>query len=86
MILARHSLDRHAERLVVDEHKDCPACWRDTALAAVDAAHGLLLRSAGIPEMDANDVVTGQSIDMLLERIHDALDAEELDRRDLDGS
>jgi hypothetical protein len=39
---------------VVDEHGDCADCWRDTALAAVDAAAGLLIGSAGtLPELDA---------------------------------
>jgi len=38
MILAHHSLDRHAQQQVTDEHDGCADCWQDTAVAAVDAA------------------------------------------------
>ena len=38
LLAARHSLDRHAEQMVLDERGDCPQCLRDTALAAIDAA------------------------------------------------
>jgi hypothetical protein len=85
LVLARHSHDRDAHRRVVDEHHDCPNCLRDTVNALSDAAHGLLLRSAGtVPHMDASGNCTGTSIDWLLDIIDSTLQAEQLDRRDLD--
>jgi hypothetical protein len=82
MLLARHSYDADSYRRVLDEHGDCPDCLRDTVKAAIDVAHSLLIRSWPIPEMDANDVVTGASIDWLLERLDMALQCEQADRRD----
>jgi hypothetical protein len=38
MILAHHSLDRHAQQQVTDQHDGCADCWQDTAEAAVDTA------------------------------------------------
>jgi hypothetical protein len=84
LLLARHSLDTDAQRQVVDEHGDCGQCWQDTALALVDAANSLLLRYAGIPDMDGNGNVTGWSVDWLLELIDDHLVCEAADRRDLE--
>jgi hypothetical protein len=85
-VLARHSLDDDARRHVVDEHGDCAKCWQDTALAAVDAANSLLVRSAGtVPHMDAAGTVSGPTVDWLLRRIETALECEHLDRRDLEG-
>jgi hypothetical protein len=81
MILARHSYDDAAQQQVVDEHGDCADCWHDTALAAVDAAHSLLLRYAPLPGMDDSGVVTGSSVDLLLGRIDALLECERLDRR-----
>lgn len=83
MILAKHCLDRELQQHIIDEHEDCAQCLRDTVEAAVDAAHGLLLRSAGIPHMDDHGNVTGASVDWLLDIIDSSLDAEELDRREL---
>jgi hypothetical protein len=84
--LARHSLDRDAHRHVLEEHGGCPDCWRDTALAAVEAAANLLVRSAGtLPNMDAHGNVTGASVDWLLRRIDTALECEQADRRDLES-
>jgi hypothetical protein len=85
MILAKHSLDRDAHRHVVDEHGDCPECWRDTCLAAVDAANNLLIRSAGaVPHMDAHGNCSGPTVDWLLGRIDTTLACEQADRRDLE--
>jgi hypothetical protein len=83
-ILACHTLDRDAQQQVDDEHGDCADCWRDTALAAVDAAASMLIRCWPIPEMQPNGLVTGQSIDWLLGIIDDLLDCESRDRRDLE--
>ncbi|HSS22899.1 MAG TPA: hypothetical protein VLL82_00450 [Mycobacterium sp.] len=84
LILARHSLDQDAHRHIVDEHGVCADCWRDTCLAAVDAAAALLVRSAGAPpHMDAHGNVTGPSVDWLLRRIDTLLACEQADRRDL---
>src|SRR5258708_34436455 len=59
LILARHSLDRDAHQLVVDEYDGCPQCWRDTCLAAVDAANSLLASSSGsLPELDGHGTAT----------------------------
>jgi hypothetical protein len=80
MILAKHALDRDLHEHIDHEHGDCGPCWRDTALALADAANGLLLRNAGIPEMDGNGVVTGAGITWLLEYIDDLLTVEALDR------
>lgn len=85
LVLACHSLDRDAHQRVLEEHKDCVDCWADTVEALADACHGLLLRGP-LPEMDSHGVVTGPSIDMLLERIDSALECERLDRRDLGQS
>jgi hypothetical protein len=84
LILARHSLDRDAEQLVVDEHRDCPACLTDTVQALADACHGLLIRAGPLPSMDSAGVAFGPAIDELLERVDAALEAEELDRRELE--
>ena len=84
LILARHALDDDLHRHIVDAHGDCAQCLRDTVEALSDCAHGLLIRSAGIPEMDDHGNVTGQSIDWLLGIIDSSLQAEELDRRDLE--
>jgi hypothetical protein len=70
---------------VVDEHGDCAMCWRDTALAAVDAAANLLVRSAGtVPEMDGHGNVSGPSVDWLLGRVDSLLECEQAERRDLE--
>ena len=45
MILAHHSLDRHAQQQVTDQHDGCADCWPDIAVAAVDAAGSLLISS-----------------------------------------
>jgi hypothetical protein len=52
-------------------------------LAAADAANGLLIRSAGVPHMDAHRNVSGPTIDWLLRWIDSLLECEEADRRDL---
>jgi len=83
MILARHSLDRDAEQQVVDEHADCVKCLQSTALALSDAANSLLLRYAGIPNMDGHGNCTGPGVDWVLGLIDDLLACEELDRREL---
>jgi hypothetical protein len=54
-------------------------------VAAVDAA-GSLLISSGLPEMDTSGVVTGPTVNWLLRVIDGCLRAEELDRREVDGS
>jgi hypothetical protein len=82
-ILARHSLDRVAQQQLADEHGDCVDCWRDTALAAVDAAASMLVRCWPLPEQDASGLVSGESIDWLLGIIDDLLGCEAADRRDL---
>lgn len=84
LLLARHSHDADSYRRVLAEHGDCPHCLRDTAKAAIDVAASLLIRSWPLPEMDAHDVVTGQSIDWLLERIDSLLECEQADRRELE--
>ena len=84
LLLARHSLDNDAHQHVIDEHGGCAQCWQDTALAAVDVAHGLLIRSAGVPQMDAAGNVSGRSIDWLLDIIDSSLECEAAGRRDLD--
>jgi hypothetical protein len=81
LLLARHTLDSDARQHVIAEHGDCVDCWRDTALAAIDAAHGLLIGCGPLPELDAAGNVSGLSVDRLLRRIDAALRAEELDRR-----
>ena len=86
MILAHHSLDRHAQQQVTDEHDGCADCWQDTAVAAVDAAGSLLISSGPLPEMDTSGVVTGPTVNWLLRVIDGCLRAEELDRREVDGS
>jgi hypothetical protein len=83
MVLARHCYDRDALQQAIDEAGDCSQCLRDVALAAVDAAHALLLRYGPLPGMDDYGNVTGPSVDLLLGRIDAALRCEELDRRDL---
>ena len=83
LLAARHSLDRHAEQLVVDEIGDCAQCWQDTALAAIDAADSLLIRCGPLPEMDSAGNTSGPVMDELFERIGASLSAEELDRREL---
>jgi hypothetical protein len=83
MLLCRHSLDSAAQQQIVDEINDCPNCLRDTLEAAVEAAHNLLLRAYGVPEMHSNGIVSGPSVDLCLSRIDGLLEAEELDRRDL---
>ncbi len=85
MILAQHSLDRHAQQ-VTDEHDGCADCWQDPAVAAVDAAGSLLISSGPLPEMDTSGVVTGPTVNWLLRVIDGCLRAEELDRREVDGS
>jgi hypothetical protein len=85
MILAHHSLDRHAQQQVTDEHDGCADCWQDTAVAAVDAAGSLLISSA-LPDMDTSGVVTGPTVNWLLRVIDGCLRAEERDRREVDGS
>jgi hypothetical protein len=84
LVLARHCLDRDARQQVVDEIGDCAQCWADTALALTDAASGLLLRAAGIPDMDGHGNVTGPGVDWLLGLIDDFLVCEQADRRDLE--
>jgi hypothetical protein len=84
MLLARHTFDRDALARVIDEHEDCADCWHDTALAAVDAAHNLLLGSFPVPDMDAHGNVTGPSVDLCLSRIDSLLECEQRDRRDLE--
>jgi hypothetical protein len=69
---------------VVDEHGDCAQCWQDTALAAADAAHGLLIRLGPLPVMDSAANVSGPVIDGLFERIDTAQECEQADRRDLE--
>jgi len=86
MILAHHSLDRHAQQQVTDEHDGCADCWQDTAVAAVDAAGSLLISSGPLPEMDTSGVVTGPTVNWLLRVIDGCLRAEELDRREVYGS
>jgi len=85
MILAHYSLDRHAQQQVTDEHDGYADCWQDTAVAAVDAAGSLLISSA-LPDMDTSGVVTGPTVNWLLRVIDGCLRAEELDRREVDGS
>jgi hypothetical protein len=84
LVLARHSYDGAAQQQVADEIGNCETCWHDTALAAVDIAHNLLLGTYPVPEMQPNGVVTGPSVDLCLARIDGLLEAEELDRRDLE--
>jgi hypothetical protein len=79
LLLARHSYDSEAQQQVIDEHGDCADCWRDTALAAVDAAHSVLLRFAPLPEIDGDGLVIGETVELLLARIDGALQAEALD-------
>ena len=86
MILAHHRLDRHAQQQVTDQHDGCADCWPDTAVAAVDAAGSLLISSGPLPEMDTSGVVTGPTVNWLLRVIDGCLRAEELDRREVDGS
>ena len=76
MILAHHSLDRHAQQQVTDEHDGCADCWQDTAVAAVDAAGSLLISSGPLPEMDTSGVVTGPTVNWLLRVIDGCLRAE----------
>lgn len=83
MLLATHSLDRELHRHVVDEHGDCAQCWKDTALAAVDAAATMI--GGPLPVMDANGLVTGETVSWLLTVIDGFLEAEQADRRDLRG-
>ncbi len=85
LVLACHSLDRDAQQRVLDEHQDCVGCLVDTVEALADACHAMLLRGP-LPEMDSAGVVTGPSIDMLLERIECSLEVEELDRGELGQS
>jgi hypothetical protein len=80
MILAHHSLDRHAQQQVTDEHDVCADCWQDT-VAAVDAPGSLLISSGPLPGMDTSGVVTGPTVNWLLRVIDGCLRAEELDRR-----
>jgi hypothetical protein len=54
-------------------------------VAAVDAAGSLLISSGPLPEMDTSGVVTGPTVNWLL-RVIGCLRAEELDRREVDGS
>jgi hypothetical protein len=84
LVLARHSLDADAHQSVIDEHGDCPECWRATAVAAVDAVAGLLIKNWPLPEMQPSGVVTGPTVDWLLRTIDVCLEAEQLDRRDLE--
>ena len=83
LIAARHCLDGDLHRHIVAEHQDCVDCLADTVEALSDAYHGLLIRCGPLPSMDDHGVVTGPVVDMLLERIDDALEAEGLDRREL---
>ena len=84
MVLACHSHDRAAEQLIVDEIGECGTCWHDVALAAVDAAAGLMIRAWPLPEMGANNVATSQGIDWILDIIDGSLEAEALDRGELE--
>jgi hypothetical protein len=82
IVLARHSIDRQAQQLIIDEHKDCPHCLTDTVEALADAAHSLLIRSGPIPEMDNAGNATGPTVDWILQRVDDHLACEQADRRD----
>lgn len=79
LVLACHSLDRQAGQLVIDEHRDCPACLEATVEALADCAHSLMIRSWGIPFMDSAGNCTGQGIDWLLGLIDDHLECEAAD-------
>src|SRR6476646_12098989 len=81
MILAHHSLDRHAQQQVTDQDDGCADCWPDTAVAAVDAAGSLLISSGPLPEMDTSGVVAGPTVNWLLRVIDGCLRAEKLDAR-----
>lgn len=83
LLLARHAYDNDAMTHVIDEHGDCAQCWRDTALALADAAHGLMMRCGPLPEMDSAGNVSGLVMDELYERIQSALECEQLDRDDV---
>jgi hypothetical protein len=80
LLLACHALDDDARHLVIAEHGECVDCWRDTCLALADAAHSLLIGSAGVPELDPAGNVGGPSVDRLLRRIDAALVCEQADR------
>jgi hypothetical protein len=84
MILAKHALDAGLHEHIDREHGGCVACWRDTALAAVESAASMLPRCWPLPELDGNGVATGQSIDWLYDIVDGFLEAEAADRRDLE--
>jgi hypothetical protein len=84
LVLARQCLDRDAEQLIIDEHQDCPACLAATVEALADAAHSLMIRSWGVPNMDEYGTVTGQGITWLYDLIDDHLACESRDRGDLE--
>ena len=52
--------------------------------ALSDAAHGLMIRSWGVPAMDDHGTVTGPGVDWLLGLVDDLLACEAADRRDLE--